>query len=341
MKKDWIKAIYDFCIRNELEFEQNVLLDNVNIDFKIDKYYLAVEDNIDNDYLEPRFSFYKEKHVIVLTKTENATEVFGKPNSYKSNGLRYLKKCPNPLIGIDVDLLIKPEFPYSPDRPKCFYEVRVGKDRSSHEAFFDEKFRWEMITNRIEYSGGYIDGKQVLMAMNVTRKCKQPSWYSVAFAKRVMDKYCTSNTIVDPFAGWGARCDAAESLHKCYIACDLNEDLVAWHQSKGRNIVYCDANEFKYDGECSVFICPPYQDVETYFDGQDLATTQCEWLLKTMENVPNAKEYCLTCKVVDKNWDKYIVDKKVNKSHFGVNTEYVLVVPNEEAKKLLKEYGRE
>ena len=61
----------------------------------------------------------------------------------------------------------------------------------------------------------------------------------------------------------------------------------------------------------------------------------------TMINIPNAKEYCLTCKVVDKNWDKYIVDKKVNKSHFGVNTEYVLVVPNEEAKKLLKEYGRE
>lgn len=341
MKKDWIKAICDFCNRNKIEFKQNVLLDNINIDFKIDKYYMAVEDNIDTDYLEPRFSFYKEKHVTVLAKTENAVEVFGKPNSYKSNGLRYLKKCPNPLIGIDVDLLIDPEFPYSPDRPKCFYEVRVGKDRSSHEAFFDEKFRWEMITNRIEYSGGYIDGKQVLMAMNVTRKCKQPSWYSVAFAKRVMDKYCTSNTVVDPFAGWGARCDAAEALHKCYIACDLNEELVAWHQSKGRNIVYCDANDFKYDGECSVFICPPYQDVETYFDGQDLATTQCEWLLKTMENVPNAKEYCLTCKVVDKNWGKYIVDKKVNKSHFGVNTEYVLVVPNEEAKKLLKEYGRE
>lgn len=340
MKKDWIKAICEFCNRNEISYEQNVLVDNKKIDFKIENYFIAVEDNIDNEYLEERFSFYKEKHIIVATKTENATEVFGKPNGYKSNGLRYLKKCPTPLIGIDVDLFIEPEFPYSPDRPKCFYEVRVGKDRSSHEAFFDEKFRWEMIKNRIEYSGGYIDGKQILMAMNVTRKCKQPSWYSVAFAKRVMEEYCTSNTIVDPFAGWGARSDAAQALHKCYIACDLNEELVEWHQSKGRNIVYCDANEFKYDGDCSVFICPPYQDVETYFEGQDLATTQCEWLLVTMQNVPNAREYVLTCKVIDPSFEKFVKGDKINKSHFGTNKEHIVVVTNEEAKELLKEYEK-
>ena len=47
-----------------------------------------------------------------------------------------------------------------------------------------------------------------------------------------------------------------------------------------------------------------------------------------MKNVPNAKEYVMVCKVVDKGWEKYIVDTKTNRSHFGKNNEYVLVVLN-------------
>ena len=47
-----------------------------------------------------------------------------------------------------------------------------------------------------------------------------------------------------------------------------------------------------------------------------------------MNNVPNAKEYVLVCKIVDSGWDKYIVDTKKNKSHFGENDEYILLIKN-------------
>ena len=61
---------------------------------------------------------------------------------------------------------------------------------------------------------------------------------------------------------------------------------------------------------------------------QDIKTTQCEWLNIVMQNIPNAKEYLMVCKIVDEGWEKYIVEEKINKSHFGVNKEYVLLIKN-------------
>lgn len=131
----------------------------------------------------------------------------------------------------------------------------------------------------------------------------------------------------------GARCDAAKELNKKYYGWDMNQELVEWHHQQGRlfntncGIEYGDANNIKSDrSECSVFICPPYTDFEKYFDGQDLKTTQCEWLQIVMNNIPNAKEYLMVCKIVDKGFEKYIVETKENKSHLGTNREYVLLI---------------
>ena len=276
--------------------------------------------------IERKLQLYREKHVVVITNS-SCSNMFGKPNSTESNGLKYLNKCPYPLIGVDVDLFKNPSFPYKEDRPSSFYDVRVAGQKSSYEAFHDISIRWKMIVNRILYSGGFIDGSQVLTALNVTRTCKQPSWFSKSFAKSIISNYTSTNVIVDPFAGWGTRYDASVELGKLYIGCDLNEDLVKWHISRGRDIECNDAKNFKYDGVCSVFICPPYQDIEQYFQGQDSSLTQCQWLQIVMTNVPNAAEYVMVCKVVDPGWEKYVVDVKQNKSHFGVNNEYVLYVP--------------
>lgn len=285
--------------------------------------------------------YAKSNHVVIITD-KAAKKVFGKPNSTESNGFRYENKCPNPLIGVDIELFKHDVvFPYHKDKPKCFYEVKVDGKRSSHEAFYDEALRWKMIKNRIEYSGGFIDANQVLYALNVTRNCKQPSWFSKSFAKQLISKYCTSEMIIDPFAGWGARYDAAKELKRKYIGIDFNEELVQWHHEKGRSFIdFGDANEFNYIDECSVLICPPYSDPKTgrcfedyNFDGFDdraKALSQCDWLKIVMNNVPNAKEYVMVCKIVDRGWERYIVETKTNKSHFGKNNEYVIRVLHSE-----------
>lgn len=339
----WELLVYNYCKRNNLTVERNIPIEyNYNnkkhttfIDFKIDGYLFEVKgehllkgcfDYADSMVpISEKLKVYKENKVIIIT---NYKDLFGKANSTKSNGFRYPNKCKDPLIGVDINLFDNPDFPYREDRPKCFYDVRVDNNRSSYEAFQDESLRWEMIKNRIEYAGGFIDNKAILNAMNITRKCKQPSWFSKKFAKELITKYVTTDTVVDPFAGWGARNDACKELGINYIGIDFNKELVDWHKSCKRNIEYGDANTFTYNEECSVLICPPYQDVETYFEGQDLKTTQCEWLEKVMKNIPNAKEYIMVCKVVDKGWEKYIIETKGNKSHFGKNTEYVLEINN-------------
>ena len=337
------RLFYEYCLRLGLSVQRQIPVsymfqgkeNTTFIDFKVSDILFEVKGGhlMDGcfDYqgvpIADKLEVYKQNHVVVITDNM-CRDKFGKPNSSESNGLKYLHKCANPLIGVDIDLFREPEFPYAPDRPECFYDVRVAGQMSSFEAFNDELIRWKMILNRIYYSGGFIDGKQILNALNVTRTCKQPSWFSKGFAKELILRHITSNVIVDPFAGWGARADACAELRRAYIGVDLNSELVDWHNRFHRNISLGDAKDFKFNDECSVFICPPYQDVELYTATQDVGLTQCEWLEIVMKNVPNAKEYMMVCKVVDPGWEKYIVETKSNKSHFGMNNEYVLVVNN-------------
>ena len=258
---------------------------------------------------------------------DQVRRLFGHKDSKESNGLKHLDICPNPLIGVDIVLFQdNPEFPYAEDKPKCFYNVSVNGCPSQYTAFYDRKLRWDIIKNRIMYVGGFIDAKEVLVGFNVTRKAKQPSWFSKKYAKTLISKYCTSNMIIDPFAGWGTRHDAAIKHHKGYLGCDNNVDLVAWHKEHGRNIVCADAQEFKYEWPCSVFICPPYGNTEIYTEGQ-VILSECDWLDIVIRNIPNASEYVMVCHEVADKYKPYIVETRENRSHFGTNTEYVIVFP--------------
>ena len=337
-----IPIVYEYNNRKHMTF----------IDFKVDGYLLECKAShlLDGcfDYAESiipidvKLDVYKKNHVILITNKSNK---FGKPNSLQSNGLKYQNKCPNPLIGIDISLFSNPKFPFAEDRPECFYNVRVDGKPSSLEAWTDESLRWEMIKNRIEYSGGFIDSRQVLNAMNITRTCKQPSWFSKSLAKKIIQEYATTDIIADPFAGWGARHDATIELNKQYIGSDYNKELVEWHKSLDRDIEYKDANEFYYNGLYSVFICPPYSDPKTgrcfedynfeHFDESAKAMSQCDWLKLCMKNIPNAAEYIMVCKVVDEGFEQYIVDTKNNKSHFGLNKEYIIVIRQKDREKVL------
>lgn len=344
------RDVYEFCKRNYIPIQCQVPLKYIYnnkehttyIDFKIDDIYFECKgahllSGLYSDKLEvpieAKLNLYKQNHVILITD-KLGSPIIPHKNSALSNGLKYLNKCSNPLIGVDIDLFRSPKFPYAPDKPPCFYKVKVDNELSALEAWSNESIRWKMIKNRINYVGGFIDNKEILNAMNITRTCKQPSWFSKSYAKNLINKYIHSDIILDPFAGWGTRCDAAKELNLHYYGWDLNKELVEWHNKQGRlfsnncGIEYGDANNIKTDrSECSIFICPPYTDFEKYFDGQDLKTTQIEWLKIVMQNIPNAKEYLMVCKIIDKpEYNKYIVETKINKSHLGTNNEYVIYV---------------
>ena len=352
-------AVYEFCKRNNIpiktqipiQYNYNNKLHTTFIDFEIDGMLFECKGGHllkgVYDYklpvpIEKKLEVYKENNVILITDNFGS-QIIPNSNSKLSNGLKYLDKCPNPLIGIDIELFKNPKFPYAIDKPKCFYKVKVDGKLSAIEAWNNELIRWKMIKNRINYVGGYINNKSILTAMNVTRTCKQPSWFDKNYAKQLIEKYITTNTIIDPFAGWGTRCDACKELGNInYYGWDLNKELVEWHHQLNRTfdtgcgIEYGDANNIKTVREnCSVFICPPYTNKEIYFEEQNIDKTQCEWLTTIIKNIPNAKEYLMVCKVVDPGWEQFVVEEKINKSHFGINKEYVICITNEMSKILM------
>lgn len=340
------KQVYDFCKLLGLSIERNIPIQfeyegkcrTTFIDFRIDgllfevkglPYLQGVYDYAQLVPIDKKLQIYRENHVILITDYA-MRDLFGHKDSTESNGLKHLDICPNPLIGVDIKLFDDTvEFPYADNKPKCFYDVSVNGRPSQYSAFNDNKTRWEIIKNRIQYVGGFIDAKEILVGLNVTRKAKQPSWFSKSFAEHLISTYCTCDTIVDPFAGWGTRHDAAVNLKKKYIGCDLNPELVAWHTSCNRNITCEDATNFKYGGKCSVFTCPPYSDTEIYFEGQKILD-ECSWFDIIIKNIPNASEYVMVCHQVSDKYKPFIVETKENKSHFGSNTEYVVVVKPEE-----------
>lgn len=346
------QIVYEFLIENDIPFRQQVPIEyeykgkirTTFIDFEIEGQLFECKGSHllhgCYDYFPEnvpayvvKIDVYRKHHVVIITD-EEGRDVF-----QTSNGFRYEE---NPLIGVDIKLFSKDcEFPYRNDRPKCFYDVRVDGKISSHDAFYDMLIRWRMIQNRIQYMGRFIDNKQILTALNVTRTCKQPSWFKKSLAKRLLETYSASDIVYDLAAGWGARADACKELNKTYVACDLNPELVEWHHENNRDEIQCqDGKSFKYDGECTIFICPPYSDPKTGrcfedynfagFDDASKSLSQCDWLKIAMENAPNFKEAILVCKIVDEGWDRFIVEEIHNRSHFGDNKEYVLVVKHNE-----------
>ena len=343
------QLVYEFLIENNIPFRQQIPIEYeyqgtirmTFIDFEIEGQLFECKgshllhgcyDYFPENVPTPvKLNVYRKHHVVIITDEE------GRDMFQNSNGFKYED---TPLIGVDIKLFSKDcEFPYRNDRPNCFYDVKVDGKISSHDAFYDMMIRWKMIQNRIQYMGGFIDNKQILTALNVTRICKQPSWFKKSLAKKLLEKYSTSDTVYDLAAGWGTRADACKELHKKYIACDLNPELVEWHHENNRDEIQCqDGKSFKYDGECTIFICPPYSDPKTGrcfedynfagFDDASKSLSQCDWLKIAMENAPNFKEAILVCKIVDNGWEKYIVEEIHNESHFGDNIEYVLLVKN-------------
>lgn len=331
--------VYEFFLRNHIDFtyqypiqfEYNGSVHTTYIDFKLDKFLLEVKgahllegcfDYAASVPIEEKLKVYAENNVVVCTDAR-MFKLF-----MNSVGMKYAKS--ENLIGLDISLFCNPQFPYDVTKPKCFYDVKVNNRKSAYDGFFDESIRWKMILNRIEYVGGFIHNKSILTAMNVTKTCSQPSWFSERLAKYIIEKYCTQDVIVDPFAGWGTRYDASVKLNRKYVGIDANVRLVTYHKQAGRNISLGDAKDFRYEGRCSVFICPPYKDSEIYFDGQDITLDECDWLDIVINNIPNASEYVMVCKNLNEEYEKYAVEDINKSSHLGHSHEYIVVVPNNE-----------
>jgi hypothetical protein len=126
----------------------------------------------------------------------------------------------------------------------------------------------------------------------------------------------------------------AASLGKTYIGQDISEI----HVRESNQMIeflrkYFDMNNLEVhqsdilqsSGEYQcLFTCPPYSDKEQWLDVIPDKRTCDDWIDECIRRF-KCKKYLFVVDYTDR-YKEYIVDEIINKSHFGVNKEYVIMI---------------
>lgn len=197
------------------------------------------------------------------------------------------------------------------------------------EAWNNDALLTDMIKNRIVYKGSSLHREDMLRAFSVTRKAPRVSVFNPYLAKYLVSKYLSEyQTIFDPCAGFSGRMLGVCSLKKQYIGQDINPTTVREANSLKQELSLDASIRVKDSLNSSgcyeaLFTCTPYNSKENW--GQDIADMSCdEWIAAFIKNF-KCRKYLF---VVDRTeqYKDYIVEELTNKSHFGTNSEYVVLV---------------
>lgn len=213
---------------------------------------------------------------------------------------------------------------------------RKGSKYSPYEAYYNDDILIETIKNRIIYVPT-INPTRIIQGFNISKKAQKVSVFAAGRAKLIINKYLSEyNTIFDPFSGFSGRMLGALSLNKNYIG----QDISPIHQSESMEIVnflsdyYPDIKDkvrlynidiTKSSGEYEcLFTCPPYSDKEIWIGVAPDERSCDDWIDICLNNF-KCKRYVF---VIDKTYkyQKYVVHEIINKSHFGSNSEYIVLI---------------
>lgn len=175
-----------------------------------------------------------------------------------------------------------------------------------------------------------------LQGMSASGKAPTPSYFKPMFAKYLIKKYLNKyDTIFDPFSGYSGRLLGAVACGKNYIGQDLNRKHIVESRYLMEYIrkyytlnISCSLkvkNSLKTKGnyEC-LLTCSPYSSLENW--NQDIRKYSCDkWIDKCLKNY-KCKRYVFVTDDKIKKYKKYIREKIENKSHWGTNYEYVVVI---------------
>ena len=209
------------------------------------------------------------------------------------------------------------------------FKCNTGKYPSPYNAWSNDELLKKCIKNRIIYKGCNLDRSKVLAGLSIAKIAPKISIFNSYLAKYIIKKYLDDyNTIFDPFSGYSGRMLGACSLDKYYIGQDINPTTVAESNNIinyfGLNAQICVKDLLNDSGNYPcLFTCPPYGDKENW--GQSVTIKNCDGWITECLNRYKCEKYVF---VVD-NTELYkdcIVEELTNKSHFGENKEYIVVI---------------
>ena len=217
------------------------------------------------------------------------------------------------------------------------FKARVGNHLSPYEAWQDNKLLEKCIKNRIIYKGCNLDRSKVLAGFSVTKIAPKISIFNSYLAKYIVEKYLNEyNVIFDPCSGYSGRMLGTCSLNKQYIGQDVNPTTV----EESNNIIkYFNLNAtikvknlLEDSGEYPcLFTCPPYENKENW--GQKIENKTCDKWIDECLNRYKCEKYIFVVDNTEK-YKNYIIEEITNKSHFGENKEFLILISKE------KQYGK-
>ena len=310
-KHDKIKD--DFCKANNIKlirisFEdydniEDILHNNISSTFKMiwpkdfDKETYAL--GILNSLGDFPYDSYQEKTLI-----NDYTRITSNPNS---------------LIGLKI---VK-------NFHKNIYSSKVGNNPSPLEAWQNKELLLKTILNRMSYHKPPYTPKIIRDGLNICKKAPKVSVFKPSLARFLIETHLNEfDTVFDPFSGFSGRMLGCCSLGKKYIGQDINEEQVLYSNQiidfLKLNATVIQKNIFESSGEYDcLFTCSPY-GLKEIWNKEETNLSCDEWIDVCLNNF-KCKKYLF---VVDKTekYEKNIVGEITNRSHFGSNTEKVVLI---------------
>lgn len=228
-----------------------------------------------------------------------------------------------------------------------------------------ELFR-KLLVNRLKFADWYkAEGRKHFIdecyvpdfiygiGLNASRMFQTVTYFKPDLAKYLIKKYLNEfDTIFDPFSGYSGRMIGAFACCKSYIGRDLCESSVK--ESKeiynflkpildsdllcnvtcDLEIADCCKNTGKY--QC-LLTCSPYGNIENW-PGVESVNRNCdEWIDICLMNYECEKYLFVTDDLISK-YVPYIKETLTNRSHFGSNKEFVIIITKEERDKIILKY---
>ena len=211
---------------------------------------------------------------------------------------------------------------------KSIWHCHIKNKPSPYDAWYNKDLLKKCIENRFIYKS-VLSSQNVLNGFNICKIAPKISLFNPNVAKYLIKKYLNEfQSIFDPFSGYSGRMLGCCSLNKNYIGQDINNITIneALEIKKFLNLnaqLSCkDIFESTGEYDC-LFTCPPYSDKENW--NQDIKKLSCDEWIDICLNQFKCKKYLFVVDETEKYKDN-IIEIINNKSHFGLNTEKVILI---------------
>lgn len=322
----------DFKVNNDLiELKGLQFFENKNSANKMINPY----DRTQDDLFEAKHQCMLKNNVKIITDCDNYLTYVN--NKYTSDFLGLFRNniC---FPYLNEDLSDTSDMGLIHHFHKSIYEATRKNKLSPLDAWQDKNIIKKVALNRLKYVG-HCKPNDILQGFNVTRIANKVSVFKPALAESLIKKYLNDyETIYDPFSGFSGRMLGAFNCGKKYFGYDISEkhidesnkiiDYKMIHDKcnvKVQDILTTEPADYTGLKNTALFTCPPYGGKEHWNKDNDEIEKSCdEWIDLCIEKY-KVDKYLF---VVDKT-EKYkdnIVETIENKSHFGTNKEYIILI---------------